>query len=161
MAAQKKLRLNIVDFLLIILVLLSVVALFLRPTVLEKIGKLTATDTAVAVFYADNLTEEEFRMLAAGDIWRVDGEKVGELLSFSSQPYQTMQLIQSDVASENPFFEKANVPGKYTVKGQVRFTGTRRQDGFYLGGNVLVAVGSQMEVESNSYILTLEISGLS
>lgn len=164
MAAQKKkqmkARFNAVDFLLLVLVLLSVVALFLRPTVLERIGKATASDTVVVSFYADRLTEEEYAMLTDGDRLTVDGTTFGELLSFSTQPYQTLQLMESDVQSENPFFEAANEPGLYTVKGQIRLTGARREDGFYAGGDLLVGVGSSYTVQTDSCVLTLQITGI-
>ena len=67
MATQRKVRFNIVDFLLIVLVILSVVALFLRPAVLDKISQWTATDTVVVSFYADSLTEDECNMLTNGE----------------------------------------------------------------------------------------------
>ncbi|MGM9647944.1 MAG: DUF4330 family protein [Eubacteriales bacterium] len=161
MATQRKVRFNVVDFLLIILVILSVVALFLRPTVLKKIGELTATDTVVVSFYADGLTEDECNMLMAGDVLTVEDGTEGELLSFTVQPYQTMHLMESDVQSEGSFFKKVSEPGLYTVKGQARLTGTRKDDGFYVGGDLQVGVGSTIQAESDSYILTLEITGIS
>lgn len=161
MATRKRVRFNIVDFLLIVLVLLSAIALFLRPTVLDKLSKLTASDTVVVSFYSDCLTEEEHGTLAEGDFLRVGDGTFGELLSYSVQPYQTFQLIESDVQSEHPFFKEVTDPGLYTVKGQARLTGTRREDGFYVGGNLLIGVGSTVEVQSDSYILTLQITGIS
>ncbi|MBQ8382083.1 MAG: DUF4330 family protein [Clostridia bacterium] len=161
MAVQKKVRFNIVDFLLIVLVILSVVALFLRPTVLKKVEQLTATDTAVVSFYADGLTEEECNILAAGDVLSAGNGADGELLSFSVQPYQTLHLIESDVQSESSFFKEVTEPGLYTVKGQARLTGARKDDGFYVDGNLQIGVGSILQVQSDSYILTLEITGIS
>lgn len=161
MAVQKKVRFNVIDFLLIMLVLLAVVAMFLRPTVLNKLEKLTAVDTVVVSFCADRLTEDEYTMLAEGDLLTVNDSTFGELLSFSIEPYQTLQLIQSDVESENPFFESVVEPGRYTVKGQIRLTGAKRKDGFYAGGNLPVGVGSVYSVQSDSYVLTFQIIGIS
>lgn len=161
MATQRKVRFNIVDFLLIVLVILSVVALFLRPAVLDKISQWTATDTVVVSFYADSLTEDECNMLANGDALSASSGAEGELLSFSVQPYRTLHLIESDVQSENPFFKEVTEPGLYSVKGQARLSGSRKNDGFYLGGNLQIGVGSTIEIQSDSYILTLEITGIS
>ncbi len=161
MATHKKVRFNIVDFLLIVLILLSVIALFLRPTVLEKLGKITATDTVVVSFYADRVTDNEYGAMSEGDRLTISDGEFGELLSYSMQPYQTLQLIESDVQSENPFFKEVVELGLYTVKGQIRLTGTRRDDGFYVGGTMLVGVGSTVEVQADSYILTLQITGIS
>ncbi len=161
MATRNKVRFNVVDFLLIILVILSVVALFLRPTVLKKIGQLTATDTVVVNFYADGLTEEECALLQNGDSLAVGKSAEGELLTFSVQPYMTLQLTQSDVQSESAFFKEVTEPGLYTVKGQARLTGTRKEDGFYVGGSHQIGVGSKVETVSDLYILTLEITGIS
>lgn len=161
MSAQKKVRFNVVDFLLILLVILSVVALFLRPQVLEKISELTATETVVVNFYADRLSEEESNALSVGDRLTVGDGEYGELLSYTVQPYQTLQLIESDAEAENAFFKEVTEPDLYTVKGQIRLTGIRRTDGFHVGGNFAVGVGSIVEIQSDSYILTLEIVGIS
>lgn len=160
MASETKVRFNIVDFLLIVLILLSVVALVLRPTVLKKIGEMTASDTAVVSFYADRLTEEEYSMLTEGDLLTAGDSAFGELLAFSAHPCQTLQLMESDVESETPFFETVTESGLYTVKGQIRLTGTRRDDGFYAGGNLAVGVGSVVDVQADSYVLTLQITGI-
>ena len=161
MAVRKKIRFNIVDFLLIVLLLLSIAALVLRPMVLEKLSKLTASDTVVVSFYADRLTEEEYSVLTQGDRLTVNGDSFGELLSFSVQPYKTLQLMESDVESEHPFFSEVTEPGLYTVKGQIRLTGAQREDGFYVAGDLQVGVGSIIKVESNCYVLTLQITGMS
>lgn len=161
MAATKKVRFNIVDFLLVVLVLLSVAALVFRPSVLKRVAQMTSVDTVVVTFAADRVTEEEYSALAEGDLLSVSSGEFGELLSFSAQPYQTLHLIESDVESENPFFREVTEPGYYTVKGQMRLSGTNREDGFYAGGNLPVGVGSIVEVESDSYILTVQIIGIS
>ena len=161
MATRKKVRFNIIDFLLIVLALLSIAALVFRPTVLEKLGKLTVNDTVVVSFYADCLTEDEFNVLKQGDHLTVKGDPFGELLTFSVQPYKTLQLMESDVESEHPFFSEVIEPGLFTVKGQIRLTGTQRDDGFYIAGNLQVGVGSIVEVESDSYALTVQITGIS
>ena len=161
MVVQKKIRFNIIDFLLIVLILLSVSALVFRPMVLEKLGKLTANDTVVVSFCADQLTEDEYNVLAQGDQLVLNGDSFGELLSFSVQPYKTLQLIESDVDSEHPFFSEVVEPNLYTVKGQIRLTGKQREDGFYVSGDLQVGVGSIVKVESDSYILTLQITGIS
>ena len=100
-------------------------------------------------------------MLANGDALSASSGAEGELLSFSVQPYRTLHLIESDVQSENPFFKEVTEPGLYSVKGQARLTGSRKNDGFYLGGNLQIGVGSTIEIQSDSYILTLEITGIS
>ncbi len=161
MAAQNKVRFNVVDFLLILLVILSVVALFLRPQVLEKIGEMTATETVVVNFYADRLSESECNAISVGDSLVIGDGEYGELLSYTVQPYQTFQLIESDAGSESAFFKEVTEPDLYTVKGQIRLTGTRKEDGFHVGGNLPVGVGSILEIQSVSYILTLEIVGIS
>ncbi len=161
MATRKKVRFNVIDFLLIILVLLAVVAMFLRPTVLAKIGQLTANDTVVVSFCADRLTEDEYALLTEGDILTTENGVFGELLAFTTEPYRTLQVIESDVELENPFFESVVEPGRYTVTGQIRLTGDKRSDGFYAGGNMPVGVGSIYRVQSNSYVLTLQITGIS
>ena len=161
MATQKKVRFNVIDFLLVVLVILAVVAMFLRPTVLAKIGELTANDTVVVSFCADRLTEDEYSLLTEGDVLTVEDGVFGELLAFTTEPYRTLQVIESDVELENPFFESVVEPGRYTVKGQIRLTGAQRSDGFYAGGNLPVGVGSIYQVQSDSYILTLEITGIS
>ena len=161
MTTQKKVRFNVIDFLLVMLVILAVVAMFLRPQVLAKIGQLTANDTVVVSFCADRLTEDEYALLSEGDILTVDDGVFGELLAFTTEPYRTLQVIESDVELEDPFFESVVEPGRYTVKGQIRLTGNKRSDGFYAGGNLPVGVGSVYQVQSDSYILTLEIIGIS
>lgn len=161
MAIRNKVRFNIIDFLLIVLILLSVAALVFRPMVLEKLSKFAANDTVVVSFYADRLTENEYSVLKQGDQFTVNEDRFGELLSFSVQPYKTLQLMESDVESEHPFFSEVAEPGLYTVKGQIRLTGVSREDGFYVAGDLQVGVGSIVEVKSNSYVLTLQITGIS
>lgn len=161
MVNQKKVKFNVIDFLLVVLLILAVVAMFLRPQVLEKISQLTANDTVVVSFCADRLTEDEYALLTEGDVLTLEDGVFGELLVFATEPYRTLQIIQSDVEVENPFFESVVEPGRYTVKGQIRLTGDLRSDGFYVGGKLPIGVGSICQVQSDSYILTLEITGIS
>ena len=161
MATGKKVRFNVIDFLLIVLILLTVFAMFLRPMVLEKISEFTANDTIVVTFYADRLTEDEYAMLTEGDKFQLGAYEFGELLVFTTEPYRTLQLVESDVESEEPFYESVIEPGRYTVKGQIRVTGTKREDGFYVGGSLPVCVGNVYTVQSDSCVLTLQITGIS
>lgn len=161
MASKKNVRFNIVDFLIIALLLLSLIAIFLRPAVISHIGKLTANDTVIVGFCADEVTQTQLGQMKEGDILNCDGSEFGELISYFETSAQTMKLITPDVQGEQSFFEKVTLPGLFSVKGQLRLTGSMREDGFYVGENRYVGVGSVLYLEADSYVLTVQITSIS
>lgn len=161
MAGKTKAHFNIVDFLLIALLLLAVVAIFLRPTVVEQIGKLSANDTVIVSFVADDLTAAQIEQMAEGDLLSYRGERFGELTVFSSRPSETMQLIDPEESTEHAYFQKVTLSDSHTVKGQLRLTGSDRENGFYVGGNLYVGVGTVLYLQADSYVMTVQITGIS
>lgn len=161
MAGKTKAHFNIVDFLLIALLLLAVVAIFLRPKVVEQIGKLSANDTVIVSFVADDLTAAQIEQMAEGDLLSYRGERFGELTAFSSRPGETMQLIDPEGGDERAYFQKVTLTDSHTVKGQLRLTGSDRENGFYVGGNLYVGVGTVLYLQADSYVMTVQITGIS
>ncbi len=161
MAVKTKARFNIVDFILIALLILAVLAIFLRPAVIAQIGKLSANDTVIISFWADDVTKAQLDQIVEGDKFFYNDESFGELTSFTSSQAKTMQLIHPDSATEVSFFEKVTLPDRYTVKGQMRIVGSDREDGFFAGDKLYVGVGTVLYLKSDSYVLTVQITGIS
>lgn len=161
MAGKIKVRFNIIDFLIVALVLLAVIALFLRPTVVKQIERLSAADTVTVSFVADQVTAEQLEQLNEGDVLRAEGERIGELTSFSSRPAQTIRLVSPNSDTETAYYQKATLSDLYTVTGQLKLTGSDRENGFYVGGELYVGVGTVLYLEADSYVLAVQINGIS
>lgn len=160
MAGKTKVRFNIVDFLLIALLILAIVAIFLRPTVVEQIAKLSANDTVIVSFVAEEVTSAQLDRMAEGDLLTYEGEQFGELTAFTSLPGEAMQLVDPD-GEEPAYYQKVTLPEQNTVKGQLRLTGSDRENGFYVGANTYVGVGTVLYLQADSYVLTVQITGIS
>lgn len=161
MAGKTKVRLNIVDFLLIALLILSVVAIFLRPMMVEQIGRMSANDTVIVSFVAEDVTAEQLERLNEGDLLSYNGAHFGELTAFTTMPSEKMQLIEPEGSAEQAYFQKVTRQGSQTVKGQLKLTGSDRENGFYVGGNTYVGVGTVLYLRADSYVLTVQITGIS
>lgn len=161
MAEKRKTRLNIVDFLLIALLVLAVVAVFLRPTVIRQIDKLSAGDTVIISFVADDVSASALEQIKEGDLLSCGGSKFGELTAFSVSPAEEVILVQPENAAEQASYRKVTVPDRYSVKGQLRLTGDDRENGFYVDENVYVGVGTVLYLQADSYVLTVQITGIS
>lgn len=161
MAGKTKARFNIVDFLLIALLLLAVIAIFLRPAVISQIGKLSASDTVMVSFVADDVTAAQLEQLNEGDVLTCNGIRFGELTAFTSLPSETMQLVHPEGDAEQPYYQKVTLSGSHTVKGQLRLTGSDRENGFYIDESIYVGVGTVLYLQADSYVLTVQITGIS
>lgn len=161
MANKGKTRLNIVDFLLIALLLLAVIAIFLRPTVVAQIGKMTANDTVIVNFVADEVSAEVLEQMTEGDRFMSGDTSFGELTAFAEAPAEEIRLIDPDNAAESAHFQKVTVPGRYSVKGQLRLSGSDRENGFYVDDKIYVGVGTVLHLRAESYVITVQITGIS
>lgn len=161
MAGKRKTRLNIVDFLLIALLLLAVIAIFLRPTVIEQIAKLSANDTVIASFVADGVSAEQLAQMNEGDRLSFKDAYFGELTAYAETPSETVRLVEPENADEQAYYQKVTVPDSYSVKGQLRLTGLDSENGFFVDESIYVGVGTVLYLQADSYVLTVQITGIS
>lgn len=161
MAGKRKVRLNIIDFLLIALLILAVIAIFLRPTVVEQIGKLSANETVVVRFVAENVSAAQIDKMAEGDLLACNGERFGELRSFTASPSEVLQLVDPEGTGEHAYYQKVILPEQNTVSGQLRLIGNNKENGFYVGGNTYIGVGTVLYLTADSYVMTVQITGIS
>ncbi len=141
---ERKIRFNIIDFLIVIAVIACIVGIALRYNVADRIGVKSNTDTAEVSFIVRDIKQSSADALITGDTfyWTQNGVELGVLTSKSTTP--------AAIVSENSKGEAVVVYSDYAVDatGVLTCVGTLTDDGFMIGGTQFVAPGKEMEINS-------------
>ena len=145
---KPKVRFNIVDFLIVVAVIAAILTLIFRGTLTELIGNVIYTQDAVLSVRVDGLSEEQAEQISEGDILWLGDEKLGSVISKSSENSHRMILDASGAGSE---FQSVRDPEHFDLTFSVSVKGVYSDDGFHLFGRSFVGVGEKLKVISDKY----------
>ena len=145
--AKKKLRLNIIDFLIVIVVLGAIVGIALRFGVVEKLTNQSGMESARISFFIQDINDESSNYFVIGDEFTDAGNKCafGKL--------ESRQFLPAEAYITNEFGEIIKTHsdnGRIDVRGVVIGSGTFTDEGFLLDGTNYIAPGSTIHMQSKN-----------
>lgn len=153
METTKKKRINALDILIVLVVLLAIAAFFLRGKILSFFEE-EATCVVTYSFVAHDLEKEHAAYLQAGDIlYNAAGEKSGDVLS-AARSAATDPCILADGHT----VEVQN--GDLDLAGTVSAVGYSVDGFIYLADGTLLVPGGTVTVFTASAVFTLEVTGV-
>ncbi|MBO7157878.1 MAG: hypothetical protein J6W31_04670 [Clostridia bacterium] len=153
MENAKKKRINFLDVLIVLAVLLAIAAFFMRGKILSFFRE-EATYVVTYSFVAEDLEAEQAAYLASGtSLYNGAGEKMGETLSVNRSAATDPHVL-------------ADGHTVYVQNGDVELSGTVSAvgysvDGFiYLADGTLLVPGGEITVFTREAVFTLQITGV-
>lgn len=142
---KKKLRLNIIDFLIVIVILGALIGIALRFGVVEKVTNQSGLKQARISFLIQDINDESADYFVIGD----EFTSVSHKCIFGKLESRQILPAEAFVVNElGQIFKTYSENHRIDVRGTVVGNGTFTDDGFLLSGTNYIAPGSSMRVQS-------------
>lgn len=153
MPASRKYRVNFVDMLVVLLVVLSVVSFLFRGQAEKLVSRMMADDNVTVGFAITDLDPTVAEQFGAEKEFTYEDETFGVLQSFD------ISMGTKTILSTSPFiYMNVSDTGCRTVTGTFLVQGIRKDSGFYLSGGEKIAVGKTFTVYSKGQKFTILIT---
>ena len=154
---KNRMRLNIIDFLIIIVLIGAVVGIAMRFGLVEKVTNQAGMTQARISFLIRDINEGSLDYFGIGDnFYDKDHDCVFGVL-------ESRQFMYSEafIANERGEIIRTNLENKrYDVRGAVTAAGTFTDDGFLLDGVNYLAPGSTLHVQSRDLDVILTVTAV-
>ena len=153
---RKKLKFNILDVAVIVLLAGALAGIMMRYSVIDRIGTTSASDEAQIEFVAVNLRDITVNAFVEGDVfyWKQNGIRVGSLES-KTRDYTEVMIHNSDFEIVKTYNDQ-----RYDVTGVLRASGSFTDDGFMLSGTQYIGPGKEMVLQSKNITVTVTITAI-
>ena len=151
---RSRMRLNIIDFLIIIVLIGALAGIAMRFGLVERVTNQAGLTEARISFLVRDINEDSLDYFGSGDTFY---DKEHDCV-FGNLETKQFMYSEAFVTNENGDIIKAfSENGRYDVRGTMIGSGTFTDDGFLLGGINYLAPGSTIHVQSRDldFILTV------
>ncbi len=162
---NEKLKPNIIDLLLAIIVIGAVIGIALRAGIVDKVVNNTSIEPARISFSIRDINNNSFDYFIAGDHFYSD--TYGYLGALEAKPIERPaemfiagidgQLIKT-ISPSDP--ENPNKNDRIDVEGDLIGSGVFSDEGFLLGGTTYIAPGSTTVIKSKNITVSITITNI-
>lgn len=158
MAEKKKLRINLLDVIILLAIVAIVGGIGLRFNLVDRMG-LSGNDDEVDVkFLIQEISPSSVLALVDGDTfyWDANAMEIGTLMG-------SVEVTPAQVILENASGNLVSASNdKYCdVRGSIRAKGKITEDGFMLDGTQFLSAGKYLNVSSKNIKVTILITDIS
>ena len=152
-----KLRFNIIDFLIIVIVLGCMAGVVIRYNIIDRIVLDTKRDEVKISFMVSGMTPQIANAIVDGEEFYVVGTSytLGKLNEHNITNARIVEANDSGLPVESFDDTLRDVRGSFTSYG------VHNDDGFFLGGTMFLAPGKTLTAESKSVRFSLIITEIS
>ncbi len=160
-----KLKPNIIDFLLVVVIIGAIAGIALRTGIVDKVVNNTSIEPARISFAVYDISNSSFDYFIAGDNFYSDTH--GYLGYLETKPIEQAaesyiegvdgQLVKA-ISPSDP--ENPNRHDRIDVKGNLIGSGVFTEEGFLLGGTNYIAPGSKIIMESKNITVSVTITNI-
>lgn len=138
MSEKRKIRFNVIDFIILVAVAALIVTVVLRSGVTENFTEREVTDTVEITFISSGIHKNIASAVQAGDVVTISdtGMTVGTVSDIKVSEYETY------TADENGLPVKVSDTEHATLRGTIQCRGIMTDEGFLLNGTLFLAAGS-------------------
>ena len=179
MNENKKIRFNVVDVIIILLIVACVVGIIFRANVREKLGQSLSNETAYITLVAENVPQEYIDAFVQGSSAYLEDMDLGIIIGYSyteqtnvildlNEKYEYKAVDDGNGGYINtvekiisPEFKTVYDKNSYTVTCQIQVSGQDKSDGFYIGGVEYIGVGKMLNISTENHAFTMTITKIS
>ncbi len=154
---KSRLRLNIIDFLIIIVVLGAMVGIAVRAGVVEKVTNRSKLETARISFLIQDIQESSADYFNAGDEFR----SLTHDAFFGTLESRQIMPAEAFISDESGHIIKTHSGNnRIDVRGTLLCEGTFTEDGFLLGGTSFIAPNAYINLQSSSLMVYITVTDI-
>ncbi len=162
----KRLKPNIIDLLIVIIVLGALVGIALRMGVVDKVIANSSIEPARISFLIQDISSDSYNYFNAGDAFYSDThkcylgyleEKPYDLPAEEYIPGADGKLIKTYSPSDPDNPSKSS---RIDVRGKIIGSGVFSDEGFLLGGTTYIAPGSKLTVKSSNITASITVTDI-
>ncbi|MBE6636595.1 MAG: DUF4330 family protein [Ruminococcaceae bacterium] len=152
--ATRRIRFSVIDFLIILLVLVSLIGIAVRYQIISRLFSGATLVEAQITVVASNISAEEAAVFAKNTVFSANGSTFGTLTQVSSE--KATLYLESPLGTLITYQSADHYDVTATFTAQV----VRSEDGFLLGGNTYIAAGSQFVLQAENVSVTVLVTYL-
>ncbi len=162
----KKLRPNIIDLLIVVVVLGAVIGIALRMGIVEKVITSSSVEPARISFLVQDINSDSYNYFNAGDVFYSDTHKC-YFGTLEEKPYDLP--AEAYIAGADGTLIKSYSPtdpddptksSRIDVRGKILSSGVFSSEGFLLGGTTYIAPGSKITIESKNITVSITVTDI-
>lgn len=154
---KKKLRLNIIDFLILIVVIGGVIGIALRMGVVERVTNQSNMEDAKISFLVLDIQESSADYFKTGDVFYAENLDC-EFGKLESRQIMPAEAFIANIDGELIKTHSSN--NRIDVRATVIGVGTFTDEGFLLEGINFIAPGSEVRLQSSDLDVTVTITAI-
>ncbi len=152
-----KIRFNIIDFLIIVIVIGCIVGVIMRYDIIDKLVLDSKRDEVKVSFMITGISPQIADQIKDGDEFYV----VGASTSLGVLMDHTVSNAEKVEANENGFPVRSYDDTLRDVRGTFDSFGVQNENGFFLGGTLFIAPGKTLTIESRNVRISVIITEIS
>ena len=152
-------KFGFLDFLIILLVIVSIVGIYFRFDLVDIISKNTNTKDYSVSFQIKNIKYSTSTYFHSNDSVYIDssGELLGVIIENPNAVPSTETFVENGEAFEITYPESSRVD----VRGKLKCTGTENQNGgLYINSSTQITVGQSLEVRTEKVSFIINITDI-
>jgi hypothetical protein len=156
---KNKIKFNIIDFIIILLVVACVGGIYVRYNLLDKIGVNAQLKNYEITFIAKDLRYSSLNAFEkdANVRDRVTGNKIGIFKEIETTSPASVYVTKSDGAIEKLYYPENT---KIDVKGKIIVRGIMSDNGFLLEGKNYIATGTTLKISTEKLDIDIVVEAL-
>ncbi len=154
---KKKIKPNVIDFLIILVVLGAIVGIALRAGVVEKVTVGNNQESARVSFLILDINDR------SGDYFRIGDQFYSPTLKTQLGELESVQIMPAEVfisSQDGNLIKTYSNNNRIDVRGTFLCSGTFSDLGFLLGGNNYIAPGSTVQIQSPYIDVTMTVTDI-
>ena len=151
---KKRFKFGPIDIVIIILFIACVVGIILRYNISEKLQNTTDLREAEVSFLVSDISPSAADAFIIGDVAFWEGNRLGPIKS--KDVYNAVEYN----ANADGFPVKSENLEKRDVRGVITASGKLTDDGFLLNGNMYIAAGKELKINTKNIAVTITVTGV-
>ena len=155
--SKKKLRFNIIDLLILIVILGAIATVVVRLDITDKIVQSTAEDSAKVTLLITSVDPTAVAAVAEGDeiVWEQENCYFGKIVS-----KEVSNAVVYNTVEDGSYVKTVN-PERYDILITVDTEGVFTKEGYQLGGRSYLAAGKTVTFHNGKTVLTSLVTSVS
>ena len=151
---NKKIKFNVIDFLILLVIVIAVVSVFFRSGLKDSVIGGRSNQTIEVTLRINNVQKETFSILQIDDVIysQKDDAPLGKITSKNYRPAETY------IALDNGEIMKTYIPDRYDIFLTIEGKGSSTKEGNMLNGNLFVASGCYISAYTNDVSFNFEVT---
>ena len=151
---NKKIRFNVIDFLILLVIIIAVVSIVFRSGLKDSVIGARSNQTIEFTVRINNVQKDTFSIIQIDDVVyaQKDDAALGKITAKNYRPAETY------IALDSGEIKKTYIPDRYDIFLTIEGKGSSTKEGNMINGNFFVASGRYISAYTNDVSFNFEVT---